>query len=90
MLAPPLTVLHNTRTAASQPHLLPPPPLQADQLLSLTPPARGLLQAGRVFAVQDVEGGARRARLSLEDGRLHLYSLHHQDQDSIVTLQVRR
>ena len=49
--------------------------LQAEDLLSLTQPARVLVEAGLVLAVQDVEGQSRHARISLEHGRLHLYSL---------------
>ncbi|XP_045123130.1 peptidyl-prolyl cis-trans isomerase CYP21-2-like [Portunus trituberculatus] len=47
----------------------------AEELLRLTQRARDLVEAGRVLAVQDVKGQRRHARISLEDGRLHLYSL---------------
>ncbi|XP_045117305.1 E3 ubiquitin-protein ligase TRIM32-like [Portunus trituberculatus] len=51
------------------------PSLTAEELLRLTQRARGLVEAGRVLAVQDVEGQTRHARISLEHGRLHLHSL---------------
>ena len=47
------------------------------------------MEAGRVFAVHDVEGQSRHARISLEDGRLHLHSLQAQaPPPRAVTLQV--
>ncbi|XP_050730499.1 uncharacterized protein LOC127005592 isoform X9 [Eriocheir sinensis] len=52
--------------------------LKAEDLRSLTQPARSLLQAGLVFAVHQVEGQRRHARISLEAGRLYLYALKEQ------------
>ncbi|XP_063854792.1 uncharacterized protein LOC135096954 isoform X3 [Scylla paramamosain] len=54
------------------------PPLTAEDLHSLTQPARGLVEAGLVFAVHDVKGKTRHARISLEDGSLYLHSLQAQ------------
>ncbi|XP_045113945.1 E3 ubiquitin-protein ligase TRIM56-like isoform X2 [Portunus trituberculatus] len=51
------------------------PPLKAEELLRLTQRARGLVKAGLILAVQDVEGQTRHARISLQHGRLHLHSL---------------
>ncbi|XP_045117402.1 uncharacterized protein LOC123508058 [Portunus trituberculatus] len=51
------------------------PSLTAEELLRLTQRARGLVEAGRVLAVQDVEGQTRHARINLKHGRLHLHSL---------------
>ncbi|XP_050689072.1 uncharacterized protein LOC126981695 [Eriocheir sinensis] len=53
-------------------------PLQAEDLCSLTQHVRSLLQAGRVFAVHQVEGQRRHARISLEAGRLFLHALKEQ------------
>ncbi|XP_063852574.1 uncharacterized protein LOC135095589 isoform X2 [Scylla paramamosain] len=65
------------------------PPLTAEDLHSLTQRARGLVEAGLVFAVQDVKGQTRHARISLEDGRLHLLSLQAQvPPPGAATLQV--
>ncbi|XP_050715128.1 uncharacterized protein LOC126997929 isoform X1 [Eriocheir sinensis] len=49
--------------------------LTVEDLRSLTQPARCLLQAGRVFAVHQVEGQRRHARISLEAGQLCLHAL---------------
>ncbi|XP_063857888.1 uncharacterized protein LOC135099445 isoform X3 [Scylla paramamosain] len=54
------------------------PPLTAKDLHSLTQRVRGLVEAGLVFAVHDVEGQTRQARISLEDGSLYLHSLQAQ------------
>ncbi|XP_063856642.1 uncharacterized protein LOC135098295 isoform X2 [Scylla paramamosain] len=54
------------------------PPLTAEDLHSLTQRARDLVEAGLVFAVHDVEGQTRQARISLEDGSLYLHSLQAQ------------
>ncbi|XP_063855675.1 uncharacterized protein LOC135097658 [Scylla paramamosain] len=54
------------------------PLLTAEDLHSLTQRARGLVEAGLAFAVQDVEGQTRHARISLEDGSLYLHSLQAQ------------
>ncbi|XP_050709581.1 peptidyl-prolyl cis-trans isomerase-like [Eriocheir sinensis] len=47
----------------------------AEDFRSLTQRTRSLLQAGRVFAVHQVEGRRRHARISLEAGRLCLHAL---------------
>ncbi len=52
--------------------------LQAEDLHSLTQRARGLLEAGLVFAVHDVKGQTRNARISLVDSSLYLHSLQAQ------------
>ncbi|KAK8371798.1 hypothetical protein O3P69_015698 [Scylla paramamosain] len=57
---------------------LPSHTLQAEDLHSLTQRARGLVEAGLVFAVHDVERQTRHARTTLEDGSLHLHSLQAQ------------
>ncbi|XP_050739233.1 E3 ubiquitin-protein ligase TRIM32-like isoform X2 [Eriocheir sinensis] len=49
--------------------------LTAEDLRSLTQPARRLLEAGRVFAVHQAEGQRRHARISLEAGQLCLHAL---------------
>ncbi|XP_063856166.1 uncharacterized protein LOC135097961 isoform X2 [Scylla paramamosain] len=54
------------------------PTLTAEDLHSLTQRARGLVEAGLVFAVHDVKGQTRHARISLEDGSLYLHSLQTQ------------
>ncbi|XP_063856978.1 uncharacterized protein LOC135098501 isoform X2 [Scylla paramamosain] len=51
---------------------------RAKDLHSLTQRVRGLVEAGLVFAVHDVEGQTRQARISLEDGSLYLHSLQAQ------------
>ncbi|XP_050706384.1 uncharacterized protein LOC126991736 [Eriocheir sinensis] len=52
------------------------PSLKAEDFRSLTQRTRSLLQAGRVFAVHQVEGQRRRrARISLEAGRPCLHAL---------------
>ncbi|XP_050717822.1 uncharacterized protein LOC126999340 [Eriocheir sinensis] len=63
--------------------------LTAEDLLSLTQPARRLLEAGRVFAVHQAEGQRRHARISLEAGQLCLHALKdHPPPRGAVTLQV--
>ncbi|KAK8371715.1 hypothetical protein O3P69_018965 [Scylla paramamosain] len=65
------------------------PPLTTEDLFSLRQPAKGMVEAGLVFAVHEVEGRSRYARISLEDGRLHLHSLQAQAPPSCaVTLQM--
>ncbi|XP_063868893.1 E3 ubiquitin-protein ligase TRIM32-like [Scylla paramamosain] len=65
------------------------PPLTSEDLHSLTQPARGLVEAGRVFAVHDMEGQTRHARISLEDGSLYLHSLQAQALPNLTaTLQM--
>ncbi|XP_050731792.1 uncharacterized protein LOC127006226 isoform X2 [Eriocheir sinensis] len=67
------------------------PSLKAEDLRSLTQPTRSLLQAGRVFAVHQVEGQRRHARISLdaEDERLYLHALkEHTLPLGAATLQV--
>ncbi|XP_063882587.1 uncharacterized protein LOC135112258 isoform X2 [Scylla paramamosain] len=65
------------------------PPLTAEDLHSLTQRARGLVEAGLVFAVHDVKGQTRHARISLEDGSLYLHSLQAQALPNfIATLQM--
>ncbi|XP_063855583.1 uncharacterized protein LOC135097587 isoform X2 [Scylla paramamosain] len=54
------------------------PLLTAEDLHSLTQHVKSLVEAGLVFAVHDVEGQTRHARISLEDGSLHLHSLQTQ------------
>ncbi|XP_050715113.1 uncharacterized protein LOC126997924 [Eriocheir sinensis] len=49
--------------------------LTAEDLRSLTQPARRLLEAGRVFAVHQAEGQLRHAKISLEAGQLCLHAL---------------
>ncbi|XP_063847531.1 uncharacterized protein LOC135092778 isoform X3 [Scylla paramamosain] len=49
--------------------------LLLEDLLSLTQPARNLLQAGLVFAVHHMNGQSRHARFSLQDDHLFLHSL---------------
>ncbi|XP_063855614.1 uncharacterized protein LOC135097614 isoform X3 [Scylla paramamosain] len=65
------------------------PPLTAEDLHSLTQRGRGLVEAGLVFAVHDVEGQTRHARISLEDGSLYLHSLQAQALPNVTaTLQM--
>ncbi|XP_063868908.1 uncharacterized protein LOC135104985 isoform X2 [Scylla paramamosain] len=61
------------------------PTLTAEDLHSLTQRARGLVEAGLVFAVHDVEGQTRQARISLEDGSLYLHSLQAQALPNFTT-----
>ncbi|XP_050739122.1 uncharacterized protein LOC127009804 [Eriocheir sinensis] len=61
----------------------------AEDLRSLTQPARRLLEAGRVFAVHQAEGQRRHARISLEAGQLCLHALKdHPPPLGAATLQV--
>ncbi|XP_050730498.1 uncharacterized protein LOC127005592 isoform X8 [Eriocheir sinensis] len=63
--------------------------LKAEDLRSLTQPIRSLLQAGLVFAVHQVEGQRRHARISLEAGQLYLHALKDQPLPlGAATLQV--
>ncbi|XP_050739112.1 uncharacterized protein LOC127009801 [Eriocheir sinensis] len=63
--------------------------LTAEDLRSLTQPARRLLEAGRVFAVHQAEGQRRHARISLEAGQLCLHALKdHPPPLGAATLQV--
>ncbi|XP_050739177.1 tripartite motif-containing protein 65-like [Eriocheir sinensis] len=63
--------------------------LMAEDLRSLTQPARRLLEAGRVFAVYQAEGQRRHARISLEAGQLCLHALKdHPLPRGAATLQV--
>ncbi|XP_050730505.1 uncharacterized protein LOC127005594 [Eriocheir sinensis] len=63
--------------------------LKAEDLRSLTQPAKSLLQAGLVFAVHQVEGQCRHARISLEAGQLYLHALKEQPLPlDTLTLQV--
>ncbi|XP_063845320.1 tripartite motif containing 13-like isoform X2 [Scylla paramamosain] len=87
LLAPLLTAEdlppHTLQAEDLPPHTLqaedlPPHTLQAEDLHSLTQRARGLVEAGLVFAVHDVERQTRHARTTLEDGSLHLHSLQAQ------------
>ncbi|KAG0728482.1 Reticulocyte-binding protein 2 a [Chionoecetes opilio] len=63
--------------------------LQAEDLRSLTQPARDLLQRELVFAVHTTEGRSRQAIISHEDDRLYLHCLRDQPLPrGAVTLQV--
>ncbi|XP_050717847.1 uncharacterized protein LOC126999354 [Eriocheir sinensis] len=63
--------------------------LTAEDLRSLTQPAKHLLEAGRVFAVHQAEGQRRHARISLEAGQLCLHALKdHPPPLGAATLQV--
>ncbi|XP_050740038.1 RING finger protein 207-like [Eriocheir sinensis] len=63
--------------------------LTAEDLRSLTQPARRMLEAGRVFAVHQAEGQRRHARISLEAGQLCLHALKdHPPPRGAATLQV--
>ncbi|XP_050721179.1 uncharacterized protein LOC127001053 [Eriocheir sinensis] len=63
--------------------------LKAKDLRSLSQPALSLIQAGRVFAVHQVKGQRRLARISLEAGRLCLHTLKEQHHSlDAATLQV--
>ncbi|XP_050708733.1 uncharacterized protein LOC126993603 isoform X2 [Eriocheir sinensis] len=65
------------------------PSLKAEDFRSLTERTRSLLQAGRVFAVHQVEGQRRHARISLEAGRPCLHALaDHPPPLGASTLQV--
>ncbi|XP_050731553.1 uncharacterized protein LOC127006090 isoform X2 [Eriocheir sinensis] len=65
------------------------PTLKVEDLRSLTQHVRTLLQAGRVFAVHQVEGQRRHARISLEAGRPCLHALkEHPLPRGAATLQV--
>ncbi|XP_050703707.1 tripartite motif-containing protein 65-like [Eriocheir sinensis] len=65
------------------------PSLKAEDFRSLTQRTRSLLQAGRVFAVHQVEGQRRHARISLEAGRPCLHALaDHPPPLGASTLQV--
>lgn len=48
-------------------------------LLIPTKSTRELLEAGLVFAVSDVKGQSRHAKITLVDGRLHIHSLQLKD-----------
>ncbi|XP_050739175.1 uncharacterized protein LOC127009849 isoform X2 [Eriocheir sinensis] len=70
-------------------HLICTGSLTAEDLRSLTQPARRLLEAGWVFAVHQVEGQRRHARISLEAGQLCLHALKdHPPPLGAATLQV--
>ncbi|XP_050721271.1 tripartite motif-containing protein 5-like isoform X2 [Eriocheir sinensis] len=63
--------------------------LKAEDLRSLSQPPLSLIQAGRVFAVHQVKGQRRLARISLEAGRLCLHTLKEQHHSlDAATLQV--
>lgn len=65
-------------------------PLQAEDVYSLRQPTRSLMEAGRVFAVHQVKGVWKCARLTVSGGSVCLHAL--QDQTLPVgaaTLQVR-
>ncbi|XP_050721261.1 uncharacterized protein LOC127001124 isoform X6 [Eriocheir sinensis] len=63
--------------------------LKAKDLRSLSQPALSLMQAGRVFAVHQVKGQRRLARISLEAGQLCLHTLKEQHHSlDAATLQV--
>ncbi|XP_050706516.1 uncharacterized protein LOC126991910 isoform X1 [Eriocheir sinensis] len=65
------------------------PSLKAEDFRSLTQRTRSLLQAGWVFAVHQVEGQRRHARISLEAGRPCLHALaDHPPPLGAATLQV--
>ncbi|XP_050704649.1 uncharacterized protein LOC126990135 isoform X2 [Eriocheir sinensis] len=65
------------------------PSLKAEDFRSLTQRTRSLLQAGRVFAVHQVEGQLRQARIGLEAGRVCLHALaDHPPPLGASTLQV--
>lgn len=55
------------------------PTLEAGDLLTMTQPARNLLQAGLLFAAHTNEGQTRLARIRVEGKQLCLYSLREQD-----------
>lgn len=53
-------------------------PLQVNDLRFLTQPVMRLLEAGQLFAVHQVEGRQRHAKVTTADGRLFLHSLQDQ------------
>lgn len=54
------------------------PTLWAEDLYTLTQPARSLLKAGLVFATHKIEGQCRHGRISFESDRLYLHCLQDQ------------
>ncbi|XP_050739172.1 tripartite motif-containing protein 65-like [Eriocheir sinensis] len=70
-------------------HLICTGSLTAEDLRSLTQPARRLMEAGPVFAVYQAEGHRQHARISLEAGQLCLHTLKdHPPPRGAATLQV--
>ena len=55
-----------------------PQSLQAEDIRTLTQPARSLLKAGLVFVAHRTEGKTRHARIHLEGDRQYLCSLQNQ------------
>lgn len=53
-------------------------PLKAEDLRTLTQPARSLLQAGLVFTAHKTEGQTRHAKIRLDGNRQYLHSLQDQ------------
>lgn len=76
--ADPTSTIMDRLQALHTPTMKAPQSLQAEGLLTMTQPARSLLQAGLVFAAHKTEDHTRHARIRLEDNRMYLHSLRDQ------------